>query len=117
MEPKTIYIDGSFQIQKWADENSEVIMQCLYDNVFDFVKNKEEVRVVLKLVTGGDTKRRGRLKPNGYNIEFTISQDDIQETIDNLLEHMTKIEEYERCSKLAKLKTQINTNEVKELTK
>jgi len=107
MEPKKIFIEGKPQIHKWADENRSIIMECLYDNVFDFVKKNEDVRVVLKLVTGGEKPSRGRMKQNGYNIEFTISKDDIVETIDNLLTYMIETEEYEKCGELTDLKKMI----------
>ena len=103
MKPKVIHINTNEPIQKWADDNHAIIMDSLYDSIFDFVQSGEEKRVVLKVVS----KPKYHSKITGYdviNVEFTVHKDEVVETIDKLIHHLEEIEEYEKCSELVKLK-------------
>lgn len=108
MAVKEIHIEGKVQIQKWAEDNNDLIMSVLYENVFDFVESTEDMRVVMKIISGSNKPRRGRVKYAGSIIEFMISREDIHDTIDSLFKHMVINEEYEKCIELQELKKRVS---------
>jgi hypothetical protein len=109
MKPKQIKIDFNTPIEKWADDNKCVIMDSIYDNVFEFMDSEEDDRVVLQVqpVKQQEKKIKGSIKifklQSPLNVDFIISKDDIQLTLKKLLEHYIEVEEYEKCSKIVKL--------------
>lgn len=108
MEPEEIYIDTTTPIPVWALSNKDKIMNALYDNIFDFVNNKEDRRCVLRVISQLKTHTAvKKLQRNGVKVEFIISKNDINETIDKLIEHLEEIEEYEKCGELIKLKKKV----------
>jgi hypothetical protein len=108
LKPEEIYIDMSVPIPVWAEENRDTIMNALYKNIFDFVENKEDRRCVLRVISQLKThKESQKLKRNGVKVEFVVAKNDIEETIDKLIEHLEDIEEYEKCAELVKLKKKL----------
>ena len=104
MKPKEIHMEGRVPINEWANDNKSTIMDAIYDNVFDFVKSKEEDRIVLRIISGPKKiKRPQSINDLPLNVDFIISKQDIQETLQKLLEHCIEVEEYEKCAEIVKL--------------
>ena len=105
MEPKEIYIGAEIPIGVWASENKDIIMGALYNNVFDFVDSDDLNRCVLRVISQPKTHTAAKhLKRTGISIDFIITRDDINDTIDKLIGHLVEVEEYEKCAELIKLK-------------
>ncbi len=109
MKPKQIKIDFNIPIEKWADENRGVIMDSIYDNVFDFMESEDDDRVVLQVqpVKEQERKIKGSIRTfkmeSPINVDFIISKDDIQLTLKKMMDYYIEVEEYERCSEILKL--------------
>ena len=104
MKPKEIHMEGRVPINEWANDNKSTIMDAIYDNVFDFIKSKEEDRIVLRIIAGPTkAKRPQSINDLPLNVDFVISKEDIQETLQKLLEHCIEVEEYEKCAEIVKL--------------
>jgi hypothetical protein len=106
LKPKIIHISTNEPIQKWADDNHSIIMDTLYETIFEFVKSGNQKMIVLKLIS----KPKYHSKITGYdvmNVDFTLHKSEILETIDKLLNHLEDVEEYEKCAELVKLKNSI----------
>jgi hypothetical protein len=109
MKPKQIKIDFNTPIEKWADENKAVIMDSIYDNVFEFMDSDEDDRVILQVQPVKEQERmiKGTVKrfklESPINVDFIISKDDIDLTLKKMLEHYIEIEEYEKCAEIHKL--------------
>ena len=106
--PAKIQIDFNIPIERWAAENKSVIMNSIYDNVFEFMESDETDRVILQVqpVKGGPTVSRLQevlQQTSPINVDFIISKDDIDLTLKKLLEHMIEVEEYEKCAEIVKL--------------
>lgn len=112
MKPKQIKIDFNTPIEKWADENKSVIMNSIYENVFEFIESDEEDRVVLQVqpvMKEERSLRKAILQQVPINVDFIISKDDIDLTLKKLLEHMVEVEEYEKCAEIVKLQNREET--------
>jgi len=106
MKPKKIKIDFNIPIETWVDENKCIIMNSIYENVFEFVDSEENDRIILQIHPDmGKEKNRRRINSDQspVNVDFIISKLDIDLTIKKLLEHMIEIEEYEKCAEIVKL--------------
>jgi hypothetical protein len=104
MKPKEIHMEGRVPINEWANDNKSTIMDAIYDNVFDFIKSKEEDRIILRIIAGPKkAKRPQSINDLPLNVDFVISKEDIQETLQKLLEHCIEVEEYEKCAEIVKL--------------
>ncbi len=109
MKPKQIKIDFNIPIEKWADDNRGVIMDSIYDNVFEFMDSDEDDRVILQVqpVKEQERKIRGSIRTfkmeSPINVDFIISKDDIQLTLKKLLDYYIEVEEYEKCAEIVKL--------------
>jgi len=101
---KKLYIDPGVDMENWSKENHSEIINCLYDNIFEFAKNDDTHKVVLKVITKPTEGDRSRFYFDGITFDFMLVRDDIDETIDALLEHLERMEEYEKCAKLVELK-------------
>ena len=104
MKPKEIHMEQRVPIQQWAEENKGTIMDAIYENVSEFMASKEEDRIVLRIIAGPKKVRR-QLSINDVpmNVDFIISKQDINETLQKLLEHCIEFEEYEKCAEIVKL--------------
>ena len=97
-------MEGKVPINEWANDNKSTIMDAIYENVFDFVKSKEEDRIVLRIIAGPKKVRRPQsINDIPMNVDFIISKEDIKETLQKLLEHCIEVEEYEKCVEIVKL--------------
>lgn len=86
-------------------ENKGVIMDTIYENIFDFAETDEDDRIVLELVTTPKVVRSGTTKYlDSIQVSFTITKDEMDMTLDKLLLHMESSEQYEKCAKIVKLK-------------
>ena len=104
MKPREIHMESRVPINEWANDNKSTIMDAIYENVFDFVKSKEEDRIVLRIIAGPQKiKRPQSINDLPLNVDFIISKQDIQETLQKLLEHCIEVEEYEKCAEIVKL--------------
>ena len=104
MKPKEIHMEQKVPIQQWAEENKGTIMDAIYENVSEFMTSKEEDRIVLRIITGPKKIRRPQsINDIPMNVDFIISKEDIQETLQKLLEHCIEVEEYEKCAEIVKL--------------
>ena len=104
MKPREIHMEQKVPIQQWAEENKGTIMDAIYENVSDFMTSKEEDRIVLRIIAGPKRiKRPQSIEDIPMNVDFIISKDDIQQTLQKLLEHCIEVEEYERCAEIVKL--------------
>ena len=107
MKPKEIHMEGRVPINEWAEENKSTIMNAIYENVFDFVRSTEEDRIVLRIIAGPKKLRRPQsIEDIPLNVDFIISREDIQETLQKLLEHCIEVEEYEKCAEVVKLQNE-----------
>jgi hypothetical protein len=107
MKPKEIHMEGRVPINEWAEENKSTIMNAIYENVFDFVRSTEEDRIVLRIIAGPKKLRRPQsIEDIPLNVDFIISREDIQETLQKLLEHCIEVEEYEKCAEIVKLQNE-----------
>ena len=107
MKPREIHMDSRVPINEWANDNKSTIMDAIYDNVFDFIKSKEEDRIVLRIIAGPKKMRRPQsIEDIPLNVDFIISREDIQETLQKLLEHCIEVEEYEKCAEIVKLQNE-----------
>lgn len=107
MKPKKIQIDLVTPIEKWADANKGVIMDSIYSNVFDFIKSKEENRIILEITP--KISQRSRIQnytEQLTNVHFIISRDDINLTLEKMLEYYVDVEEYEKCAEIVKLQNE-----------
>jgi hypothetical protein len=103
MGVKKIYLDNSVSLLDWVDENRPVIIETLYDNVFDFLDSGEKSKTVLK-VQNKPVINIIDLKSNEVTFDFMLVRSDISLTIDSMLEYYESIEEYEKCAKLVETK-------------
>jgi hypothetical protein len=109
MKPKKIKIDFNTPIEQWAENNKGVIMDSIYDNVFEFMDSDEDDRIILQVQPVKEQERRikGSMRTfkleSPINVDFIISKDDIQLTLRKLLEYYIEVEEYERCAEIVKL--------------
>jgi DNA-binding HxlR family transcriptional regulator len=105
---KKVYIEFGTPIQKWAADNRGIIMDSIYDNVFDFISSKSKNKIILKLVA--KPKEISKLKdvPPGLIVDFSISKEDIDQTLDRLMEYMIEVEAYEKCAEIKKLQNSLN---------
>ena len=107
MKLREIHMDSRVPINEWANDNKSTIMDAIYDNVFDFIKSKEEDRIVLRIIAGPKKMRRPQsIEDIPLNVDFIISREDIQETLQKLLEHCIEVEEYEKCVEIVKLQNE-----------
>ena len=108
MTPKRIYIDFGTPIETWADENKGIIMDSIYSNVFDFIDSEEDDRVILQVSPklSQRVKRPLVSKEPPINVDFIISKDDIQLTLQKMLEYYIEVEEYEKCAEIHKLQNE-----------
>ena len=107
MKPKEIHMEGRVPINEWAMDNKNIIMDAIYENVFDFVRGKEDDRIVLRIIAGPQKVRRPQsINDIPINVDFIISKDDINQTLEKLLEHCIEVEEYERCAEIVKLQNE-----------
>ena len=107
MKPKEIHMEDRVPIQQWAEENKGTIMDAIYENVSDFMASKEDDRIVLRIIAGPKRiKRPQSIEDIPMNVDFIISKDDIQQTLQKLLEHCIEVEEYERCAEIVKLQNE-----------
>jgi hypothetical protein len=112
MKPKQIKIDFNTPIERWADENKGVIMDSIYDNVFEFMESDEDDRVILQVqpVKEQERKIKGSVRTfkmeSPINVDFIISKDDIQLTLQKMLEYYIEVEEYEKCAEIVKLQNE-----------
>jgi len=104
MKPKEIHMEQRVPIQQWAEENKGTIMDAIYENVSEFMASKEEDRIVLRIIAGPKKVRRPQsINDVPMNVDFIISKQDINETLQKLLEHCIEFEEYEKCAEIVKL--------------
>ena len=100
---KRIDISSDIPLNEWIDENRNFVMDTVYDNIFDFLESDEDRRIVLEIIM------RQRMVINssdydGVSMDFVITKNSIDETLDRMIKHYENTEEYEKCAKLVKLK-------------
>jgi hypothetical protein len=107
LKTKKIYIDSGVNLEEWADTNRDTIIECLYENIFDFTHSDELKRVVLKVITKTEGKNLFRTQIDKMIFDFMLVRDDIDVTIDALIRNFEELEDYEKCSELVKLKNEL----------
>ena len=107
MKTKKIYIDSGVNLEDWADTNRGTIIECLYDNIFDFAHGDELKRVVLKVIAKTEGKNLLRAQIDKMIFDFMLVREDIDVTIDALIRNFEELEDYEKCSELVKLKNEL----------
>ena len=108
MKAKRIQIDMSIPVHEWAEQNKGLIMDSIYDNVFEFMESEEDDRVILQVTPiisnkVQKIKKVMALKEPPVNVDFIISKDDIEITLEKMMEYYIEVEEYEKCAKIHKL--------------
>ena len=83
-------------------------MDSIYDNVFDFITSESKNKIILKLVAKPKKVTKLKAAPPGLIVDFTISKEDIDQTLDTLMEYMIEIEAYEKCAEIFKLQKSLN---------
>jgi hypothetical protein len=106
LKTKKIYIDSGVSLELWADTHRYQIIDCLYDNIFEFTHSDELKRVVLKVIARPDVNLSGK-QIDKMIFDFMLVRDDIDTTIDALIKNFEEIEDYEKCSELVKLKNEL----------
>jgi hypothetical protein len=106
LKPKTIYIDPTTNLSAWVDTHHNIIVNTLYENIFDFIKGDEMKRVVLRVITKTIPIYEGRINYEGISYDFMLVRDDINDTIDALIKNFEEIEDYEKCYELLQLKNE-----------
>lgn len=120
MKPKRIQIDYKTPIEEWADENKGLIMESIYENVFEFMDSDEDDRVVLQVQPANAPEKIMRKLVESQvpiNIDFLISKQDIDYTLNELLKYMVSVEEYEKCAEIVKLQNREETPKPKKRSK
>ena len=107
MPVKKIYLDTTVSLLDWVEENRPVIIETLYDNIFDFLDSDVDTKTVLK-VENRPTFNHINMESYGVTFDFMLIRSDISVTIDSMLEYYESIEDYEKCAKLMKTKTDFN---------
>lgn len=107
MKPKKIYIDRDTDLEGWTERHHQLIVNILYDNVFDFVKGDELRRTVLRVITKDIPVYDGDTIYEGLSYDFMLIRDNINYTIDALIKNFEDLEEYEKCADLLELRNQI----------
>jgi hypothetical protein len=116
MKHKTIYLDSGSSMEDWIGENKEVVLNSLYDELPAFLKTKEDVKLILKLII----KSNGHSRLSQFNalaFEFMLVREELEETIAGMLKHFEVIEEYEKCAELVKMKRQYEESLLKPVKK
>jgi hypothetical protein len=104
LKTKKIYIDIETSIESWLETNHNEIINTLYDNIFDFVEGSDLRRTVLKVVAKPKIGDNNRYVFNGLVYDFMFIRDNINDTIEALIKNFEELEDYEKCSKLVKLR-------------
>jgi hypothetical protein len=100
---KKIVITSEKSMIDWVDDNRDTVYGILYDNIFDFLESEEDKRIILEVII----KQSIHIDDSNYDgisMDFVITKEHMNETIDKLVKHFETNEEYEKCSKLVKLK-------------
>jgi hypothetical protein len=100
---KRIDISPNIPLNEWIDNNRNFVMDTVYDNIFDFLESDEDRRIVLEIIM----KQRMVIDSSDYDgvsMDFVITKNSIDETLDRMIKHYENTEEYEKCAKLVKLK-------------
>jgi hypothetical protein len=116
MKHKTIYLDSGSSMEDWIEENKEVVLNSLYDELPAFLKTKEDIKLILKLII----KSNGHSRLSQFNalaFEFMLVREELEETIAGMLKHFEVIEEYEKCAELVKMKRQYEESLLKPVKK
>lgn len=103
MPIKKIYLDTSVSPMDWVDANRSIIVEALYENIFDFLESEDETRTVLK-VENKPTFDLLNMESYSVIFDFMLIRSDIDITIGSMLEFYESIEEYEKCAKLIQAK-------------
>ena len=72
MKTKKIYIESGVSLEEWADTHRGTIINCLYENIFDFAHGDELKRVVLKVIAKTEGKNLLRAQIDKMIFELTI---------------------------------------------
>jgi hypothetical protein len=101
LKPKKIYIDPTTELVSWVDVHHNIIVNTLYENIFDFVRGDELKRTVLKVIT-----KNIPIYDRGVSYDFMLVRDDVNDTIDALIRNFEEMEDYEKCYELLQLKNE-----------
>lgn len=105
---KKLYLDDTISPEIWIELNQTMIMNEIYDNIFEFYENGGDEMVIMEIIQkSGGKKRRGKYIAPGH-IDVLLIKDDIPQTLQILLNFMENIEEYEKCAEIYKLIKKIN---------
>lgn len=101
MAIKTIHLDENDSIHDWIEENRSIILDALYGELFDFLDSDDKRREVLKV------KIHYKEIPEHANMRremtFVMTKERVDETIQQLIEWYSELEEYEKCAVLSKI--------------
>lgn len=101
MAIRTIHLSEDDSIHDWIEENRNIILDSLYNELFDFLDSDEQSRAVLKV------KIHYKEIPEHANMRremtFVMTRDRVNETIEQLIEWFSELEEYEKCAVLSKI--------------
>lgn len=103
MSVKKIYLNNDISLIDWINQNKSIIVETLYDNVFDFCESNAEAKLVLK-VEHKPKMNMINMESYGMVFDFMLIREDILITLNSLLEYYEETEEYEKCLKLINLK-------------
>lgn len=99
---KKIYIENGSSMEEWIEDNKDVVLNSLYDSLAEFIDSDEATRLVLKLIIK-PSNLRGRIPFDGMAFEFMLVKNELEETMEGLLNHFVETEEYEKCAQIVKL--------------
>jgi hypothetical protein len=110
MALKKIFLENGVSIIDWLDINEAVLINSLYDNIFEFMDSELENDIVLR-VENSPNSNKANSDPYQMIFEFSLVKEDIPDIIHTLMEYFETIEDYEKCSELVKLKHKLKPNE------
>lgn len=91
-------------MEEWVEDNKDVVLNSLYENLPDFIDGDEPTKLVLKLIVKPSFQRGRMGLDSGLAFEFMLVKNELEDTIEGLLNHFIQTEEYEKCAELVKLK-------------
>ena len=107
MKLTTIYIDIETPMPKWIEENHILILNTLYNSIFDFVNGDDLKSVVIKVIATSANSEYVKLLTPALVYEFMLIRDNINDTIDALIRNFEELDEYEKCAKLLELRNEL----------
>ena len=98
---KEIYI-GDTDPHHWIMyDGKSTLMPILYETILELVENDLDEKIAVRIHCNFSNRQK--------SMDFVVHKDGIEDTIDKVFEWALENEEYEWCSELKTIKSEINT--------